>query len=115
VGQMRLETEDGRLFDGQVAGLGTVENLVDVDGGAVEEIAKEWTIGHEEASLGVGAVVARNGDSVLAGKIGQVVALSARKPSARDQHSRNTLAVERREGGVHAPRLVRPSDTNRDV
>src|SRR5262245_103417 len=47
--QVDGQLELGRLLDGQIAGLGALQNLVDVGSGATKQICKVRSIGHEAA------------------------------------------------------------------
>ena len=51
-----LEVDDqlelGRLLDGQIPGLRTLENLVHVGGGTARQVGQIWPIGDEAASVG---------------------------------------------------------------
>ena len=43
--------EFGRLLDGKIGRLGTLQNLVDVEGGAPKEIASTYVIGHQATAV----------------------------------------------------------------
>src|SRR5262245_48871534 len=45
------EVERRRLLYWQVGGLGTLQDLVDIDGGAAADVGRVWPIGHEAAGL----------------------------------------------------------------
>src|SRR5215475_4426625 len=45
--QVDDEIELGRLFDGDVARLRPTQNLVDIVGGAPEQVGEVWSIGHQ--------------------------------------------------------------------
>src|SRR5262245_27597523 len=47
------QLELGRLLDGQVAGLGALEDLVDIGGRASERVGRAGPIGHEAAVVHV--------------------------------------------------------------
>src|SRR5438105_4175308 len=51
----RLQVEDQlefhRLLHGQIGGLGTLENLVDISGGTSEQLREACSIGHEATRL----------------------------------------------------------------
>src|SRR2546426_11666379 len=51
-----LEVDDqielGRLLDGQVAGLGALQNLVHVGGGTAPQVVRIWPISDEAANVG---------------------------------------------------------------
>src|SRR5262245_211787 len=51
--QVDDEIELGRLFDGDVARLRPTQNLVDIVGGAPEQVGEVWSIGHQTSCFDV--------------------------------------------------------------
>ena len=67
--QIDHEVELRRLFDGQIAGLGALDDSVDVAGGPPIEIRQIRSIGHEQARSGVFLERVNGGQTMLEGQI----------------------------------------------
>src|SRR5437867_5754796 len=83
--EVKDQLELGRLLDGEVGGLGALENLVHEDGGAAEEIREVSAVTDESTSLGILLRSAGTRQAACEGAIGDPWV--ARKKGRAQQHA----------------------------
>ena len=102
------ERELGRLLDRQVGGLGALEDLVDIDGGALVHVLVARPIGHQAARLDHFAVRIHARQPLLGGEIHHALAVMQEHPVRQDEERVRLLLDDRVECGVEVFRLGAP-------
>src|SRR4051794_8031885 len=88
--QVYDEIELRRLLDGQVGGLGSLQNLINVGGGAPNQIGKVCAIGHEPTGIDKLAIRVHGWQPVLSCEVYE--ALSLKDQNIASQNNQSTRA-----------------------